>query len=864
MSRRLATGGSWIDRSRPLSFRFGDRVVGGFAGDTVASALLTAGERGGFASPIAGRPRAVFSAGVEEPNAFIEIAAPWFEAIRPATMVSLVDGLVVRPRAGVGVLPDGDTPARPASHRYRHVETLVIGAGRSGREAAVAADGRVLLVDESPIIPDPPSGSAALADTTAIGIYDDGYVVCYQRLGERDVVHHVRASQVVLASGAHERPIAFAGNDRPGVMLASAARAYLERFGVLVGELIVVFSTNHAGHEAAEALAAAGAQVTVIDPGDGGPATDRLRAAGVEVLTGSRVIGTDGDPAVTGVTVATPDGERMLSADTLAVSGGWNPAIQLARAMGVGLTYDDGRACFVHDGTGPEWLTIVGKAAGHVPAAFPLWVVDEGDDAEKFVEPLRDQTVADVARAVDAGLSSAEHVKRATYIGTTVDQGRTSGVLTAEIVNGLLGWSPGAQGPTNARPPYTPVPFSAFAGVDVGLLIDPVRTTPIHPWHDTHGAVYENVGQWRRPRYFPQGGEDMAAAVARECRAVRTGVGVLDASTLGKIDVCGPDAGVFLDRIYTNRMSNLAVGSIRYGLMLGLDGMVFDDGVAMRLEEDRFLVTTTTGGAAAVLDHFEEWLQGEWPDLRVYCTSVTEQWSVVAVGGPQARDVVAAIGADIELSNDVFPHMTFREGTVAGVPGRVCRVSFTGALSYELHVPPWHALHIWEAVMTEGEPFGITPYGTEAMHVLRAEKGYIIVGQETDGTQTPDDLGMGWMVNTGKGDFIGKRSLVRADVVRDDRKQLVGLLTEDPAFVLSEGTQIVATADIPEPPVHMLGWVTSSYASEAVGRSIALGLIERGRARLGETVFAALDGPTVPCTVTDPVFYDPEGARRDG
>ena len=241
-------------------------------------------------------------------------------------------------------------------------------------------------------------------------------------------------------------------------------------------------------------------------------------------------------------------------------------------------------------------------------------------------------------------------MKRATYIGTTIDQGRTSGVLTAEIVNRLLGWSPGAQGPTNARPPYTPVPFSALAGQDSGpILLDPIRVTPIHAWHDAHGAVYENVGQWKRPRYFPRNGEDMDAAVARECRALRTSVGVLDASTLGKIDVCGPDAGVFLDRMYTNRMSNLAVGSIRYGLMLGLDGMAFDDGVAMRLAEDRYVVTTTTGGAAAVMDRFEEWLQTEWTDLRVFCTSVTEQWSVVAVGGPRARDVVAAAGTDTDL-----------------------------------------------------------------------------------------------------------------------------------------------------------------------------------------------------------------------
>jgi sarcosine oxidase subunit alpha len=316
--------------------------------------------------------------------------------------------------------------------------------------------------------------------------------------------------------------------------------------------------------------------------------------------------------------------------------------------------------------------------------------------------------------------------------------------------------------------------------------------------------------------------------------------------------------------MYTNRMSNLAVGSIRYGLMLGLDGMVFDDGVAMRLADDRYVVTTTTGGAAGVMDRFEEWLQTEWTDLQVFCTSVTEQWSVVAVGGPRARDVVLAAGTDTDLTNEAFPFMTFRDGTVAGVPARICRISFTGELSYELHVSPWHAQHAWDAVMAAGEPFRITPYGTEAMHVLRAEKGYVIVGQETDGTQTPDDLGMSWIVNPGKGDFVGKRSLVRSDLLREDRQQLVGLLTADPGHVLVEGTQLIDDAEIPEPPAHMLGWVTSSYRSEALGRSIALALVERGRTRMGDTIHAVVGLTTIPCEVTGSVFYDQEGARRDG
>jgi sarcosine oxidase subunit alpha len=869
-SRRLDAGGL-VDRGLVVPFEFAGRAYEGFEGDTLASALLANGVVGGFRSPLQGRPRGIFSAGDEEPNAFVEVSAPRFEPIVAATMVNLVDHLAATPRPGVGVLPKDPPEMRPVPHRHAHVETLVIGGGSAGvAAAAAAAAGRVLLIERRALWPAPPelvdAGVTCLPGSVALGLYDDGYVLIHQRLG-REQLWHVRAGRVILATGAHERPIAFAGNDLPGVMLAGAACEYLDRYGVLAGERIVVFSTNHAGHDAAMTLAAAGAHVTIVDPGPGGPATDRAHDAGIDVHTDALVTRAQGDGRIEAITIRLADGDTTtLEADLLAVSGGWNPNAGLARAIGAGLAYDEARACFVPTDDLPPWLEIVGAAAGDVPQSVPLWVVPDGPNHEKYVELQRDQTVADVAEAVDAGLRSVEHVKRATYIGTAIDQGRTSGAVTAEITNSLLGWSPGAQGPTNARPPYLPVGFAVLAGLETGpTLMDPIRTTPIHSWHVERGAVMEPVGQWHRPRYFPRDGESMDDAVARECRAVRENAGLLDASTLGKIEVVGPDAPLFLDRMYTNRMSNLAVGSIRYGLMLGLDGMVFDDGVAMRLAEDRYLVTTTTGGAAAVLDRFEEWLQTEWPELRVYCTSVTEQWAVVAVGGPQARAILGATRTDIELTNEGFPFMTFREGTVADVPARVCRVSFTGELSYEIHVAAWHGLHVWESVMRAGEPFGITPYGTEAMHVLRAEKGYVIVGQETDGTVTPDDLGMSWIVNPGKGDFIGKRSLVRADTSREGRRQLVALLPNDPDVVLPEGTQVVAAdADLSTIPVPMLGHVTSSYRSPTLGRGFALAMVAAGRSLVGTGVIAALEEGPIACTVASPVLYDPDGERRDG
>jgi sarcosine oxidase subunit alpha len=848
--RRLASGGSRIDRARPSSVRFDGRDLEAFEGDTLASALLANGVVGGFRSPILGRRRGIVSAGTEEPNAFVAVLEPWTDVIVPATLVPAVEGLVAESRPGVGTLVE-IADRREPRRRHRHVETLVVGGGIAGRAAAAEAatrGNRVLLVDEG-AIDDPPTGDdvTVLPNATALGVYDAGYVVIHERTAELERVWHVRARNVVLATGALERPIAFAGNDLPGVMLAGSVAAYLERFGVAPGERAAVFATNDWGAGVAGVLASSGVEVVRT----------------VDARAGERVVGARGAGAIETILVRDAAGrEESVEADLLAVSGGWNPNLTLWRSIGGDLTYDAARSCFV-PGSGPAWLSVAGAAAGEVPEGEPLWLVAEGEDADKFVDLQRDQTVADVAAALGRGLRSVEHVKRATYIGTAVDQGRTSGVLAAEIVNHLLGEDPGAQGPSGARPPYAPVSFAALAGPFAGDRFDPARTTPIHDWHVEHGAVFEDTGQWKRPRYFAPGGVPLEEAVERECLAVRTAVGAMDASTLGKIEVVGPDAPAFLDRMYTNRMSYLAVGSIRYGVMLGLDGMVWDDGVAMRVAEDRYYVTTTSGGAANVLDRFEEWLQTEWPDLRVFCTSVTEQRVVVALNGPRARDVLAALGTDVDLSPEDFPFMTFRDGTLAGVPARLARVSFSGELAYELHVSSWHGLAVWEAVLAAGEAFGIRPYGLEAMDVLRAEKGFFIVGQETDGTVTPSDLGMDWIVNPSKGDFLGRRSLWRSDLVRPDRKQLVGLLPEDPAALLPEGAQLVLE-DTGRIPMPMSGFVTSSYRSPALDRTFALALLEGGHAMHGRTVYAPLPEGTIAAEVTPPVFYDPEGERRDG
>ena len=482
--------------------------------------------------------------------------------------------------------------------------------------------------------------------------------------------------------------------------------------------------------------------------------------------------------------------------------------------------------------------------------------------SKSFVDPQTDASVADVAVAVSEGYESIEHVKRYTTLGMGSDQGKLAGVNGIGLLAQTLGVDISSVGTTTFRPPYTPATFGAIAGRDLGERFDPVRKTAIYEWHREAGALFENVGQWKRPWYYPRGGESMHDAVTRECLAVRNGGGVMDAATLGKIDVRGPDSSVFLNRVYTNGWTQLAIGRCRYGFMLKEDGMLMDDGVTARLADDHYLMHTTTGGTAGVMAWLERWLQTEWPDLDVYLTSVTDHWATISLNGPRSRNVLAKLCGDVDLSNDAFPFLSVRTGTVAGVPARIFRVSFGGELSYEINVNANYGRAVWEAAMDAGAGLGIAPYGTEAMHLLRAEKGYVIVGQDSDGSLTPADLGVGGMVS-GRKDFLGKRSLSREYTARTDRKQLVGLLTEDPSTVLPEGGQIVEE-DATGVPMPMLGHVTSSYRSVKLGRSIALAILKDGHRRTGDAVYIPqADGRRIKAHITDTVFYDPKGERQN-
>ena len=834
----------------------------------------------------------------------------------PASFWKRIYEPAIRAAAGLGRAPTEPDPDRYL-HQYTHCDVLVIGAGPAGIAAAMSAastGARVMLCDEQTepggsllsetdaVIEGKPAADwladalgslegrvTLLPRTTAFGWYPDNLIGLLERVTDhlaepgpnlpRERLWQVRARDVVIATGAIERPLVFPHNDRPGIMLAGAARAFLLRWAVVAGRNVVVTTSDDSAYGAALAMHRAGVKVACIldqRPAPNEEIVEETRALGITVRPGTQIAGAMGRQRVHSVKVS--DGQGVIPCDTVLMCGGWTPSVQLfSQSRGL-LRFDAESAAFVPGISaarersagacaGDHGLAAclqAGYAAGGVAAVRPFAVSGTRTYAPSglpeaapphpsaFVDFQNDVTTKDLLIATQEGFRSIEHVKRYTTAGMATDQGKTSNINVLVTMAGMQGRPVPEVGLTTFRPPYTPVTFGAFAGAARGVLFDPVRHAPLHERAVAYGAVFEDAGTWKRARYFPRREETMHQAVARECLAVRRGAGIFDASTLGKIEVTGPDAADFLNRIYTNNLTTLVPGRCRYGLLLGEDGFLRDDGVIARLAPDRFHVTTTTGGAAAVLHMMEDYLQTEFPQLRAWLTSTTEHWAVIALQGPCARAILAPL-TDMDLAS--MPHMSVREGLVAGVPARLFRVSFTGEAGFEINVPAEHAPAVWDALMAAGNP---TPYGTEAMHVLRAEKGYIVVGQETDGTVIPHDLGLSGLIGRGKHDFVGQRSLMRPDMLRDDRKQLVGLLTDDPSIVLEEGAQIVSPA-IP----GSLGHVTSAYWSATLGRSIALSLVAGGPWWVGKTLHVPMPGRTVPVTVAAPVFHDPDGARLD-
>jgi len=853
---------------------------------------------------------------------------------------------MIRRAAGLGVAPTEADPDHYAS-RYAHCDVLVAGAGVAGLSAALAAaeaGASVIICDEqadvggalrydSGVKIDGVDGytwaqqTAAklramdnvqvLTRTTAFGYYNHNFIALAERVTDhmakpgrdlpRERLWQVRAKRVILANGSIERHMVFANNDRPGIMLASAARMYLNQYGVAVGAKVGVYTAHDSAYEAAFDLKRAGVAIAAIvdcRPQPGAAVLAEARSLGIEVLTGHAVIDTAGKLRVSSMSVVRNGGgsPRKIAIDALLVSAGWTPSVHLFSQSRGKVKFEPETERFLPGTYAQECLSVgacngtddlqqtieESLAAGELMAqasgkqasgkisisaeqAFQ-WTggmigAAEGagpeTSAKAFIDFQHDVCAKDIRLAVREGMHSIEHIKRFTTNGMASDQGKLSNMHGLAIAAEMLGKDIPQVGLTTFRAPYTPVTYGTLIAHSRGELFDPTRKTPLHQWEEAQGAVFEDVGNWKRAWFYPRAGETMHQAVARECKTARDVAGVFDASTLGKIEVVGPDAAQFMNLMYTNAWDTLKPGKCRYGIMTREDGFVYDDGVVGRLSEDRFHVTTTTGGAPRVLNHMEDYLQTEFPHLNVWLTSVTEQWAVIAVQGPKAREIIAPLVEGVDISNEAFPHMSVAECKVMGVPARLFRVSFTGEAGFEINVPADYGQAVLEAVWANAEPLGACAYGTETMHVLRAEKGYIIVGQDTDGTVTPDDAGLSWAVSKKKTDFVGIRGLKRIDLTKEGRKQLVGLVTKDPKVVLEEGAQVVANPNEPK-PMTMLGHVTSSYWSENCGRSIAFALVAGGRARMGETLYIPMPDKTIAVEVTDMVFFDKEGGRING
>ncbi|HTB29200.1 MAG TPA: 2Fe-2S iron-sulfur cluster-binding protein [Steroidobacteraceae bacterium] len=955
---RLPRGGL-VDRTRVIPFQFNGKRFEGFAGDSVASALLANGVRVVGRSFKFHRPRGLLSAGVEEPNGLLTVGDG---AARTASVRAPVQMLVpeldvhsqagwpsvdfdvgraldftaslwqagfynktfmwpgwhtyepaIRRMAGLGRAPDGPDPDR-YEVRNMHCDVLVIGGGAAGlREAIDAArtGARVVLAETdfqfggetiwngSGVDGEPGNdwlsraltGLAAMTDvrllpgSTAVGIYDDRVTVLVERVAEasgvsgaphrrrapRERYWIVRAERVVLATGAIEQPLIFENNDRPGIMLAGAARQYLRRFGVAIGSRVLIATNNDSAYALAKDLKEAGVLVLgIADSRHPVPIEPSTAAAslGIELFPGSIPIGTTGfsrletvrlgrlNADASGI-VSSRAGARLVVCDALAVSGGFTPALQLYAHAGGALAYDppSGALLPVHPVPG---VTAAGGAAQSIPAG-PR-VSPSGRPGRQWVDLLHDVTVADLELALRENFTSMEHLKRYTTVGMAADQGKTSTVATLDVVARLRGISPSQLKHTTMRPPFVPVTLGAIAGRELGERFAPRRELPMSAWHAAHGALFHDYGEWRRPTVYLEPGETREGAVRREARAVRGEAGLFDGSPLGKLEIHGPDALEFLDRFYINDLTTLKPMRARYGLMLRESGVIFDDGTVTMLAPDHLNVTTTSGGAGNVLRWLEEWRQCEWPDLRVAIMPVTEQWATIALAGPKARTVLSRLETDIDLSATAFPHLGLRMGHLLGFPARIFRVSFTGELTYEINVPARAGQAVWEALLSAGASDGVQPLGLDALLMLRLEKGFLHIGTDTDGTTIPDDVGWGKTAANKRRDFVGKRSLLLPENTRTDRHQLVGLaITDGAAFVIGSHLRVPGSAHASD------GWITSACTTVLTNQPVGLAMVRGGRTRVGQEVEVYDLGARVArARIVNPPFIDPAGERMNG
>jgi len=859
----------------------------------------------------------------------------------------------IRKSAGLGKAPK-DRDLDKYEHYYHHCEVLVVGGGIAGIQAAksAAASGvRVMLVEQTAhwggravvdgVVIDNIAAEewikGALSElsvmdnvvirnrTQGSGVYDHGYALGYERISDhtpgdsrpRHRLWRIRCKQIIVATGAIERPLSFAGNDIPGVMLAAAVRDYVVNYGVSPGDRTVIVTNNDDAYRTAIVLKDAGLDIPIIidaRPKGGGILMDQAIAAGIRVETGRGIAKVKGGKRVTGVSICSQAGEgaelEEISCDVVAMSGGWSPVVHLWSHCGGKLFWDSSKAMFCPDPKHPPlgvdgegMVRVVGVANGHLGSAavlidaneqgsvaavaaggktkklkaahcnnsvespmLPVWLMPQGANyglrSKSWLDFQNDVKVIDVQLAAQEGFESVEHTKRYTTLGMATDQGKLSNINGLAVLSKSLNMDIPDVGTTTFRPPYTPISMASLAGEARAEFFQPIRKTPMHDWHESNGADWEPVAGWRRVYAYVQPGETTKQSVNREVLNTRKNLGFLDASTLGKIIVKGPDAGKFLDMMYTNMMSNLKVGRCRYGLMCSENGFLSDDGVVARIDDGTWLCHTTSGGADRIHAHMEEWLQTEWWNWKVWTINLTEQLAQIAIVGPNSRKVIEKLGG-MDVSPEALPFMAWADGNIGGISCRAYRISFSGELSYEIALPANQGLQFWEMLIDAGAEFGAMPYGTECLHVMRAEKGFIMIGDETDGTVIPQDLGLSWAVSKKKDDFLGKRAQQRSFMDNDNRWQLVGLETLD-GSVLEDGAYAIASGKNANGQTNTQGRITSTYYSPTLKKGIAMGLVHNGPSRVGEVIsFTKIGTSPVEAKIVSPIFFDPEGEKQN-